>query len=49
MENEVEKAWRDLLFEFGYAYGVIWAIQRMKWLKLKPHYQIRLDAKLKGE
>ena len=49
MENEFIKAWRDFLFEFGYAYGIIWVIQRIKWLKLKTHYQKRLDAKLKIE
>ena len=48
-ENEVDKAWRDFLFEFGYTYRIIWVIQRIKWLKLKPHYQKRLDAKLKEE
>ena len=49
MENEFTKAWRDFQFEWGYACGVIWVIQRIKWLKLKPHFQTRLDAKLKGD
>jgi len=49
METEAEKALRDFLFAFGYSIGVIWVIQRIKWLKLKPHFQTRLNAKLKGE
>ena len=49
MESEFEKAWRDFLFEFGYTFGMIWVANRIPWRKLKPHYQKRLDAKLKGD
>jgi len=47
METELDKAWCDFLFEFGYMIGCIWMVNRIPWLKLKPHYQARLDAKLK--
>ena len=48
-ENEADKAWRNFLFEFGYAIGAIWVINRIPWIQLKPQFQKRLDAKLKGE
>ena len=49
MESELEKAWRDFLFEFGYSFGFIWVVNRLPWLRLKSQYQSRLDSKLKGE
>jgi len=48
MESELAKAWRDALFEFGYSFGMIWIVTRIPWLRLKPEYQSRLEAKLKG-
>lgn len=45
-ENEFEKAWRDFMFEFGYAFGFIWLVNKCKYLKLKDYYQKRLDERL---
>ena len=45
VESELKESWRDFLFEFGYSIGIIYLIERIKFLKLKHHYQIRLNDK----
>jgi hypothetical protein len=49
MKPDADKALKDFLFEFGYSMGIIWIINRIPWLKLKPQYQTRLNTKLKNQ
>ena len=41
-ENEVLKAWRDFLFEFGKTFGVLYIVKKLKFLKFKDWVQRRM-------
>ena len=44
--KDLREACLDFAFEFGYMIGVIWIVNRIPQLKLKPWAQARLDKKL---
>jgi len=43
--NELTEVWRDLIFEIAYSIGIIWAIKRVKFLKLRSWVADRLAIK----
>ncbi len=43
--TNLDKAWKDFLFELAYGVGIIWMINRTKFLKLKPWVEERLANK----
>lgn len=42
-ENEVEKATRDFMYQFAKAIGVVWLVEKLPFLELKPQYKERRD------
>ena len=46
--NNINEAWLDFLFEFGYSLRIVYLVHKIKGLKLKNWAQIRLDKKTKN-